>query len=104
MRSRRSVAARSATARRTELFANPAAITQIPAPAEWPRVSPAHRQASASLRSGLGRHLWVVERAFVWLYGFRQLRARREHRAYLHLSLLQLAGALICPQHLKLSL
>jgi transposase len=50
--------------------------------------------------SGLGKHRWVVERGFAWLHGFKRL-ARWEHRADLHLGLLQLACALICHRQLK---
>ena len=46
--------------------------------------------------SGLGRQRWVVERGFAWLQAFKRLRTRYEHRADLHLGLLQLACALIC--------
>jgi transposase len=46
----------------------------------------------------------VIEQAFAWLHAFKRLRTRYEHRADLHLGLLQLACALICHRHLKLSL
>jgi len=45
--------------------------------------------------SGLGRHRWVIERAFAWLHAFNRLRTRDEHRAGIRLGLLQLACALI---------
>ncbi|MCU1606073.1 MAG: hypothetical protein JWP46_2538 [Modestobacter sp.] len=41
--------------------------------------------------SGLGRHRWVVERGCAWLHAFKRLRTRYEHRADIHLGLLQLA-------------
>jgi hypothetical protein len=50
--------------------------------------------------SGLGRQRWVVERSFAWLYAFKRLRTRYEHRADIHLGLLQLACALICYRQL----
>jgi transposase len=46
--------------------------------------------------SGLGRQRWVVERGFAWLHAFKRLCTRYEHRADIHLGLLQLACALIC--------
>jgi transposase len=54
--------------------------------------------------SGLGRHRWVVERGFAWLHAFKRLRTRYEHRADIHLGLLQLACALICYRQLPESL
>jgi transposase len=54
--------------------------------------------------SGLGKHRWVVERGFAWLHAFKRLRTRWEHRADIHLGLLQLACALICHRQLKTSL
>jgi transposase len=54
--------------------------------------------------SGLGRHRWVVERGFAWLHGFKRLRTRYEHRAGIHLGLLQLACAIICYRQLETSL
>jgi transposase len=50
--------------------------------------------------SGLGKIRWVVERGFAWLHAFRRLRTRYEHRADIHLGLLQLACALICHRQL----
>ena len=50
--------------------------------------------------SGLGTKRWVVERGFAWLHAFKRLRTRYEHRADIHLGLLQLACALICYRHL----
>jgi transposase len=54
--------------------------------------------------SGLGRHRWVIERGFAWLHAFKRLRTRYEHRAGIHLGLLQLACAIICCRQLKTSL
>ena len=36
-----------------------------------------------------------------WLHAFKRLRTRWEHRADIHLGLLQLACALICHRQLK---
>jgi transposase len=49
--------------------------------------------------SGLGKQRWEIERGFAWLHAFKRLRTR-EHHAYIHLGLLQLACALICYRHL----
>ena len=57
-----------------------------------PRV--ARRGVESSER--LGRHRWVVERAFAWLLGCRRLGVRYERRADLLQGLLHLACALIC--------
>jgi transposase len=44
----------------------------------------------------LGRHRWVVERAFAWLNRFRRLTIRYERRADIHHALTTLACSLIC--------
>ena len=49
----------------------------------------------------LGRHRWVVERTFSWLYRFRRLTIRYERRADLHQAFLDLACALICCNYLR---
>ena len=41
-----------------------------------------------------------VERSIAWLHAFKRLRNRYEHRADIHLDLLQLACALICYRQL----
>ena len=41
--------------------------------------------------SGLGQHRWVVERGFAWLHAVKRLRTRYEHRADIHIGLLQSA-------------
>jgi transposase len=46
--------------------------------------------------SGLGRERWVVEHTLAWLYQFKWLRVRWEHRADLHEAFLKLATSLIC--------
>jgi transposase len=59
----------------------------------------ARRGAESSER--LGRHRWVVERSFSWLYRFRRLTVRYELRADIHQALLDLACALICCKYLR---
>ncbi len=44
----------------------------------------------------LGRHRWVVERAFAWLNRFRRLTIRYERHADIHHALTTLACSLIC--------
>ncbi|EKM98073.1 TIS1421-transposase B [Acidocella sp. MX-AZ02] len=44
----------------------------------------------------LGRHRWLVERAFAWLNRFRRLTIRYERRQDIHLALTKLACSLIC--------
>ncbi len=48
----------------------------------------------------LGRHRWLVERTFSWLYRFRRLAVRYERRADIHQAFLDLACALICCNHI----
>lgn len=49
----------------------------------------------------LGRHRWVVERSFSWLYRFRRLAVRYERRADIHQAFLDLGCALICCNYLQ---
>ena len=49
----------------------------------------------------LGRHRWVVERSFSWLYRFRRLTVRYERRADIHQAFLDLACSLICCNYLR---
>ncbi|CAA9469991.1 MAG: Mobile element protein [uncultured Rubrobacteraceae bacterium] len=49
----------------------------------------------------LGRHRWVVERTFSWLYRFRRLAVRYERRADIHQAFLDLACALICCNYIR---
>jgi IS5 family transposase len=55
------------------------------------------RIARKGVESGehLGRHRWVVERTFAWLYRFRRLLIRYERRSDIHRAFLHLACALI---------
>jgi transposase len=46
----------------------------------------------------LGRHRWVVERAFAWLHRHRRLLIRYERSPELHDAFLDLGCALICWQ------
>lgn len=52
-------------------------------------------------REKLGRHRWVVERSFSWLYRFRRLTVRYERRADIHQAFLDLACSLICCNYLR---
>lgn len=47
-------------------------------------------------KTKLGRHRWVVERAFAWLHRNRRLLVRYERRDDLHAAFLHLGSALIC--------
>jgi transposase len=49
----------------------------------------------------LGRHRWIVERAFAWMARFRRLVARYERRAGIHLAFATLATALICLNQIR---
>lgn len=46
--------------------------------------------------SGLGRHRWVVEGVFAWLFKFRRLRVRYEKRDDIHSAFLMIGCLLIC--------
>ena len=63
--------------------------------------APRIARRSIACGSGLGRHRWVIERAFAWLHAVKRLRTGYVHRAGIHLGLLQLACALICRRHLE---
>jgi transposase len=47
-------------------------------------------------KTKLGRHRWVIERAFAWLHRNRRLLVRYERRDDLHSAFLHLGSALIC--------
>ena len=49
----------------------------------------------------LGRHRWVVERAFAWLNKQRRLHIRFDRRATHYHGFLELACALICLNYIK---
>ncbi len=49
----------------------------------------------------LGRHRWVVEWSFAWLYRFRRLTVRYERRANIYQAFLVLGCALICCNYLR---
>jgi transposase len=72
---------------------------------DYPRCREACRQRSIIPRIArkgieskekLGRHRWVVERAFAWLNRLRRLTIRYERRADIHYALTTLACSLIC--------
>ena len=44
----------------------------------------------------LGRHRWVIERTFAWLYTNRRLAIRYERRADIHQAFLTLGCTMIC--------
>jgi transposase len=46
--------------------------------------------------SGLGKHRWVVEGVFAWLFKFRRLRVRYEKRDDIHAAFLTIGCLLIC--------
>jgi transposase len=46
--------------------------------------------------SGLGKHRWVVEAAFAWLFNYRRLRVRYEKRDDIHEVFLKIGCLLIC--------
>lgn len=58
----------------------------------------ARRGVESSQR--LGRHRWVVERGFSWLYRFRRLTVRYERQSDIHQAFLDLACSLICFNYL----
>ncbi|MDQ3809572.1 MAG: IS5 family transposase [Chloroflexota bacterium] len=62
-----------------------------------PRIAP--RGVESSER--LGRHRWVVERAFAWLLAYRRLAIRFDRHAASMLAFLHLACALICLRFLQ---
>lgn len=47
-------------------------------------------------KTKLGRHRWIIERAFAWLHRNRRLLVRYERRDDLHDAFLHLGSALIC--------
>jgi len=62
-----------------------------------PRIARRGKESSQHL----GRHRWVIERAFAWLARFRRLTIRYERRGDLHLALTTLACAIICLRQLR---
>lgn len=77
---------------------------------DYPRCRRALRQRGIKARIArrgvessqkLGRHRWVVERGFSWLYRFRRLTVRYERRADVHQAFLDLGCALICCNYLS---
>jgi hypothetical protein len=46
--------------------------------------------------SGLGKHRWVVEGVFTWLFKSRRLRVRYEKRDDIHSAFLMIGCVLIC--------
>lgn len=48
----------------------------------------------------LGKHRWVIERCFAWLFGYRRLTIRYERKASHFLAFLTLGAALTCYKRL----
>ncbi|WP_447039874.1 hypothetical protein [Streptomyces sp. DSM 118878] len=44
----------------------------------------------------LGRHRWKVQRAISWLFGYRRLTIRHEHKGRHFLAFLGLAAVMTC--------
>lgn len=57
--------------------------------------SPIARRGIDSSRK-LGKHLWVVERAFAWINRFRRRAIRYERHADLYRAFILIAAAIIC--------
>ena len=70
---------------------------------EWPwerGIVPFLAKRGEAHGSGLGKHRWVVERAFAWLKDFRRLRLRYERTAFMHEAVLSVAMCIVCFRHL----
>jgi|SRR6266496_6007459 len=65
---------------------------------------PDHGRPAGHLPNPIFEQDRVIERSFAWLHAFKRLRTRYEHRADIHLGMLQLACALICYGQLETSL
>jgi transposase len=59
-------------------------------------ITPRIARQGIESKTKLGRHRWVIERAFAWLHRNRRLLVRYERRDDLHAALLHLGSALIC--------
>ena len=59
-------------------------------------IAPRIARRGIDSRERLGRHRWVVERAFAWLNQYRRLRVRYERRQDIHDAFLTLGCILIC--------
>jgi transposase len=59
-------------------------------------ITPRLARRGVERSSHLGRHRWIVERAFAWLARYLRLSIRYERRADIHLAFTTLACALVC--------
>ena len=59
-------------------------------------ITPRIARKGSESKTKLGRHRWVIERAFAWLHRNRRLLVRYERRDDLHAAFLSLGSALIC--------
>jgi transposase len=59
-------------------------------------ITPRIARKGIESKTKLGRHRWVIERAFAWLHRNRRLLVRYERRDDLHAAFLHLGSALIC--------
>lgn len=59
-------------------------------------ITPRIARKGVESKTRLGRHRWIVERAFAWLHRNRRLLVRYERRDDLHEAFLHLGSALIC--------
>ena len=63
---------------------------------EQRQITPRIARKGIESKTKLGRHRWVVERAFAWLHRNRRLLVRYERLDDLHSAFLHLGSALIC--------
>lgn len=60
------------------------------------QITPRIARKGIESKTKLGRHRWVIERAFAWLHRNRRLLVRYERLDDLHEAFLHLGSALIC--------
>jgi transposase len=65
------------------------------------RITPRIARRGVESSERLGRHRWVVERAFAWLLAYRRLAIRYDRHAASVLAFLHLACALICLRYIQ---
>ena len=80
-----------------ELLADAAydAEAKIRQPLRQRGIRPRIRRRNAEHGSGLGKHRWVVEACFAWLFQYRRLRVRYEKRDDIHDAFLIIGCVLI---------
>jgi len=81
-----------------ELLADAAydADAKIRKPLRQRGIRPRIRRRHGEHGSGLGKHRWVVEACFAWLFQYRRLRVRYEKRDDIHEAFLLIGCSLIC--------